>query len=852
MVAASGYLGAMGVKGAVACMVLVAMAMALAATAASAGERVQSGRLSARVAADPWHLSFADAGLGEILSEDPGLGSGGAGRLGFRTASGYFHATRVLTDQRSGGAYVASLATNDPLGRRIALRIEPARRGAIALRAGVVGLPGAEAVGVAFRTPPDESFFGFGERSNFVDQRGHEVENYVSDGPFPEEDRNFVRPTTPPWGIRDRDDATYFPIPWLLSSHGYGVLIDRDETSSFDLAHDDPGRWSLEVEASTLALRVFAGPEPAGALRRFSAAVGRQPPAAAPWSFGPWFQTGQPNTIPLDEEAEIIRTLRSADAPVSAAETQLHFLPCGAQVGKGDYIAARTRQFHAAGLAHLGYFNPHLCRDYSPVYERAAAAGVLQRDPSGQPFTYPAFVGGDGPAGFTEKPLALFDFTAPRTSGFYEGLLREAYDAGYDGWMEDFGEYSPPVAVSADGTPPERMHNRYPTTYHCAVAKIAKRLGERPLSRHQRSGWTGSAACADIVWGGDPTTRWGFDGLSSTIKQGMGIGMSGVSRWGSDIGGYFSFGGNNPRPDGAEREELTPELLKRWIEVGAVSPVMRTKRSGIAVPSYERPQVFDPGILATWRRYTKLHTQLYPYLRAADATYRRTGMPIMRHGILTNPEDPRAVAADGQFMFGPDLLTAPVVAPGQRRQRVYAPEGRWLDFWKSVRYRRGSGAFVPRRPRLRRGGREVALDAGLNRLPLLIRAGALLPLLPADVDTLARYGKGAGLVHLSERRRRLVLLAFPRGRSEAGFYDRGRLISREGRGVWRLRVEGGDAARRWQVRATLGTLEHPFVPRAVKVDGRVLDPRRWSYDPGRTVLSVRAKLRGSTLTVRGR
>ncbi len=89
------------------------------------------------------------------------------------------------------------------------------------------------------------------------------------------------------------------------------------------------------------------------------------------------------------------------------------------------------------------------------------------------------------------------------------------------------------------------------------------------------------------------------------MTQALTIGMSGVARWGSDIGGYNSFGA---------RERLTPELLKRWIEVGAVSGVMRTKRSGIALPAYERPQVFDPGTLPVWRRYAKLHTQLLPYV----------------------------------------------------------------------------------------------------------------------------------------------------------------------------------------------------------------------------------------------
>ena len=461
----------------------------------------------------------------------------------------------------------------------------------------------------------------------------------------------------------------------------------------------------MQADGPRLRARFFAGPTPAAALARFTRAVGRQPPPPAPWAFGPWFQTGQPNVIPLADEARITRTLRNADAPVSAAETQMHYLPCGAQRGNRDYLRRRNRFFHAQGLAHLAYFNPALCESYASVYQRASALGLLQkRAEDGRPFLYSAFVGGSGPAGFTQEPLAQFDFTAPGTEAFYAGLVREAVAAGHDGWMEDFGENSPPQALSADGSDGDAVHNRYPRLYHCTVQRIARRLS-KPVVRFQRSGWTGAARCADLVWGGDPTTVWGFDGLRSSVRQALSIGMSGVSRWGSDIGGYNSFN---------ERERLTPELLKRWIQFGAVSGVMRTKRSGIALPSYERPQIFDRGVLPTWRRYAKLHTQLHPYLVAADRRYRRTGLPLMSHLALSWPRDRRSLAREDEFMFGPSLLAAPVVTPGARRRRVYAPPGRWLDFWRSVRYVRRTGAFTVGRARSVRGGRERVLPAPLH------------------------------------------------------------------------------------------------------------------------------------------
>jgi alpha-glucosidase (family GH31 glycosyl hydrolase) len=403
--------------------------------------------------------------------------------------------------------------------------------------------------------------------------------------------------------------------------------------------------------------------------------------------------------------------------------------------------------------------------------------------------------------------------------------------------MEDFGEWTSPRVVPADGTPSARIHNRYPRDYHCAVRDIVRRF-PRPLVRFQRSGWTGAARCSVNVWGGDPTTVWGFDGLRSVVTQALTIGMSGVARWGSDIGGYNSFG---------ERERLTPELLQRWIQLGAVSGVMRTKRSGIAIPGYERPQVFDPESLPIWRRYAKLHTQLLPYVEAADAAHRATGLPLMRHGLLTHPGDRRAVRAHDQFMFGPDLLAAPVLAPGVESRRLYAPRGRWVDLWRSARYQRRAGSLRLGRARVLRGGRAHTLPAPRDELPLLVRAGAVIPLLPPDVDTLAPY-RGRGVVRLRDRLGQMQLLAFPRGRSRAAMGARPeRLRSVEGRRGWRLTIRG-KRARRYSLQASLATLRRPFRPSVVTVAGRRLES--WSYDRRTGVLRASFRLRSGTLAVR--
>jgi alpha-glucosidase (family GH31 glycosyl hydrolase) len=402
--------------------------------------------------------------------------------------------------------------------------------------------------------------------------------------------------------------------------------------------------------------------------------------------------------------------------------------------------------------------------------------------------------------------------------------------------MEDFGEYTPTDAQSSDGTPGPVMHNRYPRLYHQAAHEFSAAAG-KPLARFNRSGWTGTARESQIVWGGDPSTDWGFDGLASAVTNGLTMGLSGVSLWGSDIGGFFTLAS----------PQLTPELLARWIEFGAVSGVMRTQANGFSLGDRgPRAQITDAPVLPVWRRYAKLRTQLYPYVAAAARAYGRSGLPIMRHLALGFPGDARASAREDEFMFGPDLLAAPVVEPGARTRSLYLPRGRWVNLWRAARYRGRDGSLHLRRAVASRGGRVVKVAAPLDELPLFARAGTILPLLAPDVDTLTGYGRTRGLVHLGDRSRRLRLLAFPRGRSRAAGAD---VRSIEGRGSWRLVVRSR-RTRRIALEASLATLARPFRPCSLRLRGRPLSRRSWSYSRRTQGLRVSFRARSATLAVR--
>jgi alpha-glucosidase len=692
---------------------VAALALAVCASAGAEVDRtVRAGMLTATVEPDPFRI---------VIGPLQGL-------AGQTLAADGIAATKVVGERRDGDAYVATL--DDGIGLRVSpdadgvIKVTAARGAAAQIQAGFVAQPG-------------ERFLGLGERSNAVDFRGRQVQAHVTEGPYQTVERPFIAAFVPPAGYSARDDATYYPVPWVLSTRGYGVLLDSDATSTFDFAASTPDAWTAQVPSSSLTFRVFAGPTPEAALARFTARTGRQPPPAAPWFFGPWWQ-------PKGSDKDNLATLRSVGAAGSVVETYTHYLPCASQVGHRDEQRARTAFFHKAGLAVTTYFNPMICTSH-PRFNEAAAAGALTENAAGQPYTYRY-------TGASQFFVGQFDFSNPAGRSFYGSLLQDAVDDGYDGWMEDFGEYTPDDSVSSDGRPGSEEHNLYPTLYHGAAHAFSARAA-RPLARFNRSGWTGTAAQAQLVWGGDPTTGWGFDGLASALRNGLSMGLSGVSLWGSDIGGYFAL----------SVPQTTPELERRWIELGFVSGIMRTEADGFSLASSPRAQIFDKDVLPVWTRYARLRTQLEPYLAAAERRYDATGLPIMRQLALVYPDDANAGGRDDEEMFGPDFLAAPVLEPGASKRRLYLPAGRWVDLWRSARLT-AAGALRPTTARVLSGPRDVTLDAPQEEIPLLVRAGALIPMLGPDVDTLTDYGEG--VVRLADRARRITIVGWPSGRSK--------------------------------------------------------------------------------------
>ena len=835
---------------------------------------LSAGRLCLQAGGEPWSCRFSDAVTGSALCEPAVRPGTPVGSFGFQTrdsgrrvwlggpaqerpgpenadsppATHWRHATGLVDSQSGDEAFLAVLSTDDPGGRRIEVEATPAGEGVISVGVSIEGTTrDVVAVGHSFVASADESFFGFGERSDVSCRKSGVVECYVGEGPWQEHEYPFLQGVVPPWGVRQRRDATYFPVPWALTSRGFGVLVRNDETTWFRLRSESEDVWGLEVEARELRYQVFAGPHPLDALRRFTEATGRQPTPGARWWFGPWYQTGHANHVPHETEREQLDLLRQARAPVSAAETHCRFLPVGAHRGHEADERLRASWFHAQGLATLSYLNPMVADEYSEVFSLAQSSGALQSRPDGSPYVFTGYAGDRDPPVAQE---AHFDLTTEEGRSAWGVAAGDLVTCGHDGWMEDFGEYTPLDATGRSGSSGPALHNRYPLEYHRGAAAVTAELEAetgRPLARFVRSGWTGSSRWSPVVWGGDPTCGWGFDGLASALTEGLSMGASGVAMWGSDIGGFVS-----------SVDRLTPELLRRWIQFGSCCPVMRTKSSGIEQPSYRRPQVWDPEIVETWTRWAAWHTQLNDYLQAAHAEYRTSGIPIMRAMGLVWPDETEARDCEDQFLLGGDLLVAPVLSPGAFERSVWIPPGEWTELWKVARYRASDrgieivGRTAGRSEAVLRGPRRTTVSVKDDEIPLFVRAGAVLQLLSNEVDTLSAYGDAAcGVVRAFERNGQRSLLAFPAGDSQSLVSPGMFVTSTVGEDGWRLTIDGG-AERTYRIQAWLGLLEDGgFVPHSVSVGATTLDPARWSFAPSTGVLDLEVRMSGGTLDVVG-
>jgi alpha-glucosidase len=274
----------------------------------------------------------------------------------------------------------------------------------------------------------------------------------------------------------------------------------------------------------------------------------------------------------------------------------------------------------------------------------------------------------------------VIDFTNPQAAAWFgRRILREnMLGIGMAGWMADFGEYLPTDVVLADGDP-MLLHNAWPVLW----ARVnAEAIGDRDAVFFMRSGYTGSQAHCPLLWGGDQCVDFSrHDGLGTVICGALSAGLVGNAAHHSDIGGYTSLFGL----------VRTPELLARWIDMAAFTPVMRTHEGNRPCDNLQVDS--DAAVLAHFARMTRVHVALAPYVRAVLA---ETGLPAQRPLFLHFPHDAATYTIPDAYSYGRDLLVAPVHRAGAETWPLYLPRGAdWVHLWSGARFGGGREATVP-------------------------------------------------------------------------------------------------------------------------------------------------------------
>jgi alpha-glucosidase len=579
------------------------------------------------------------------------------------------------------------------------------------------------------RLAQDDHVYGLGEKTGRLDKRGWGLGGTA-----------VAMWNTDTYAYDASTDPVYASIPFFMVLRGgraHGLFLDNTFRSFFDVGRETQGLISFGAEDGELDYYFIDGPDPKAVIERYSALTGRMP-LPPRWALG--YHQCRYSYYPDARVREIARNFRERRIPGDAIWLDIHYLdsynPFTWDPERFPDPAALTRDLRAQGFRLVTIVDPHPKKaPGSPVYDSGLRADAFVKNPDGSLFeanVWPAN------AERNPGPSVFPDFSKPKAREWWGGLFKSYLDLGVAGIWNDMNEpavflepaHTMPSEVRHDneGKPTDHreIHNVYGMLNTKATFEGLKRLrpDERPfvLTRATFAGGQRYAA----IWPGDNVSSWSH--LAGSIPILLGLGLSGFPFVGSDIGGFA--------------EGATPELYVRWLQLGVFYPFMRT-HTGLGNPDQE-PWAYGPEREAINRRAIELRYELLPHVYNTMKEASDTGVPALRPLFLEFPNDAKTWALDDEFMFGRELLVAPVLREQASERLVYLPAGNWYDFW--------TGKPVE-------GGRAFKVPVTLDTLPIFVRAGAFLFRQPVVQNT--------GQMESQP----LDVYAYPAAASSASFYE---------------------------------------------------------------------------------
>jgi alpha-glucosidase/alpha-D-xyloside xylohydrolase len=574
-------------------------------------------------------------------------------------------------------------------------------------------------------------------------------------------------------GYRLATHGTRAPVQWLIGTTDGWAMFIHQPYGQFDFSGAE-GQFSLRPPRqgrpadSFLPLDVFivASHDPAVVMREYATITGL-PEMPALWTFG--YQQSHRTLEGREQVLGIAKTMREKKLPCDALiYLGTEFAPSGWNTRNGEFT------WHPTNFPDPKVMIDQLHGDHFKVIMHIVIEGSTLTGRVSDPCTAEPLPPGRLPDGRTWPP--------DRQVSCYWPAHKPLMDLGVDGWWPDQGD-------GFDGPSRLRRHQMY------WEGTQLYRPNDRPYALH-RNASAGIQRYGGFIWSGDIESRW--QTLKLHVPDGINTGLSGLPLWGTDIGGFYG------TPD------FTGELFVRWFQFGAFCPLFRSHGrpwhlhlpwgwdGGDGGPAPEAPnyhpdpnEMHNKAVEPICRKYLELRYRLLPYLYTAVREAHDTGMPIMRAMWLHYPDDAAAIALGDQYLWGRDMLVAPVVEKGATSRRLYLPKGVWIDFWKEERAE---------------GGREIDRAVDLETTPLYVRAGAIIPMGPvkqyADEPT----------------DKPLTLVVYPGADGASSLYEDDGKSFEHRKGAWmRLAMAWKESSRTLSLRLAPGSRMMPPARRPIDV-----------------------------------
>ena len=502
------------------------------------------------------------------------------------------------------------------------------------------------------------------------------------------------------WNYRGEDvalseDNTNISVPVLLSSNGYGIFWNNGSRSRVNNRFVHALYLSSEV-ADSIDYYFLYGPDFDKIVAAYRELTG-QAPLFGKWAYGFWQCK---NRYDSQQELEsIAQKYRDLHIPLdNIVQDWFWWNTMGEPVFNKNYPDPKgmIEELHKLHV-HLMISVWPFFRPGSPVYAEMDKRGF--------------FIDRTKVAGFHPAGMALYDAFNPEARNYYWKLMHDAlFRIGVDAWWLDTTE---PETEGRETnilvTSRTALGNgaRYPNEYPL-LTTTAVYQGQRAASEQKRvfilsrSGYAGIQRNGAAMWSGDVDPNW--ETFRRQIPAGLNFSLSGLPYWTTDIGGFVSANPDDP----AYRE-----LFIRWFEFGTFCPIFRVH--GTRTTNQNELWSYGPEAQKTLVSYDKLRYRLMPYIYSLAWKTTHQGYTVMRPLVMEFRADTRAQNTGDQFLFGPAILVNPVTEPGATSRHLYLPEAKWFDFW--------TGTALS-------GARAIEAPAPIDRIPLYVRAGSILPMGP--------------------------------------------------------------------------------------------------------------------------